>query len=122
MKVDYKEIFKLKVMLDNANIPYEFIDKSLVMDDMLMNPFYQIIVYEPIFNQKEEIIELISVIQGYCTYGNKEDLLEIAGCLTEKEINRDSVLGFLTAKDVFKRIEKHYYEKLEENKCQKKNY
>ena len=39
MKVDYKEIFKLKVMLDNANIPYEFIDKSLVMDDMLMNPF-----------------------------------------------------------------------------------
>ena len=114
MKVDYKEIFKLKVMLDNANIPYEFFDRSLVMDDMIKYPFYQIIVYEPIFNQQEDLIRLISVIQGYGTYGNKEDLLEIQGCMTPKELNYGSVLGSLTAKEVFRRIEKNYYKKLEE--------
>ena len=114
MKVDYKEIFKLKVMLDKANIPYEFLDRSLVMDNMLYKPFFQIIVYEPIFSQEDGLTRLISVVQGYGTFGENQDLLEIQGCLTEKELNYDSVLGCLTAKDVFKRIKKHYYEKLEE--------
>ncbi len=109
MKVNYKEIFKLKVMLDNKNIPYEFLDRSIVMNNMLKYPFYQIIVYKP--NQEKK---LISVVQGYGTYGENQDLLEIQGCLTEKELNYDSVLGSLTAKEVFKRIKKHYYEKLEE--------
>ena len=114
MKVDYKEIFKLKVMLDNANIPYEFLDRSLVDEYNLKYPFYQIVIYEP--NQKniEEPIRLISVIQGHGTYGNEEDLLEIQGCMTPKELNYGSVLGCLTAKEVFKRIKKHYYKKLEE--------
>ena len=30
MKVEYKEIFNLKVMLDKANIPYEFLDRSFI--------------------------------------------------------------------------------------------
>lgn len=114
MKVDYKEIFKLKVMLDNENIPYEFFDRSMVDEYILKYPFYQIIVYEPIFNQQEDLTRLISVVQGYETYGNKEDLLEIQGCMTSKELNYDSVLGSLTAKEVFRRIKKNYYEKLEE--------
>ena len=114
MKVNYKEIFKLKVMLDNANIPYEFFDRSFVEKYTLKYPFYQIIVYEPIFKQEEDLIRLISVIQGRGTYGENQDLLEIQGCMSEKELNYDNVLGCLTAKEVFKRIKKNYYEKLEE--------
>lgn len=109
MKVEYKEIFKLKVMLDNKNIPYEFLDRCLVMDNALYKPYYQIIVYEP-GEELEEKNRIISVIQGYGTYGEKLDLLEIQGCLTKKEQKEDSVKGFLTANEVYKRIVKRYFE------------
>ena len=108
MKVDYKEIFKLKVMLDDKKIPYEFLDRSLVMDNSLYKPFYQIIVYDPTLDLEEDI-RIISVIQGYGTYGENLDLLEIQGCLTKKEEKEDSVKGFLTAKNVYKRILKNYF-------------
>lgn len=108
MKVEYKEIFKLKVMLDKANIPYEFLDRSLVQDNSLYAPFYQIIVYQPNQETVEEAIRLISVIQGYGTYGESSDLLEIQGCLTTRERNVDSVKGSLSAKELFKRIKNNY--------------
>lgn len=108
MKVDYKEIFKLKVMLDDKKIPYEFLDRSIVMDNTLYKPFYQLIVYIP-DEELEEKIRLISVVEGYGTYGEKIDLLEIQGCLTKKEEKEDSVKGFLTAKNVYKRIVKNYF-------------
>ena len=112
MKVDYKEIFKLKVMLDKANIPYEFLDRSFIdyENHTLQYPFYQIIVYEPNQEDIEEPIRLISVIQGRGTYGEGEDLLEIMGCLTTREEKYDSVVGYLTAKEVYKRIRKKYME------------
>ena len=42
-------------------------------------------------------------------YGNENDLLEIMGGLTEEELKYDSVLGNLTAEEVFKRF-KYCYE------------
>lgn len=110
MKVDYKEIFKLKVMLDKANIPYEFLDRSFIDYDehKLQYPFYQIIVYEPNQEDIEEPIRLISVVQGYGTYGENKDLLEIQGLLTNKERKLDGVAGYLSASNVFKRIKKNY--------------
>lgn len=108
MKVDYKEIFKLKVMLDDKKIPYEFLDRSMVINNTLHKPFYQIIVYIP-DKELEEEVRLISVVEGYGTYGEKNDLLEIQGCLTKKEEKEDSVKGFLTAKNVYKRIVKNYF-------------
>ena len=110
MKVDYKEIFKLKVMLDKANIPYEFLDRSFIDYNKheLQYPFYQIIVYEPNQEDIEEPIRLISVIQGYGTYGENKDLLEIQGLLTNKERKLDGVAGYLSASNVFKRIKKNY--------------
>lgn len=119
--VPYKEIFKLKVMLDKAYIPYEFLDRSYVDYDRheLQYPFYQIIVYEPI--EYEEPIRLISVIQGHGSYGENLDLLEIQGCLTNKEEKEDSVKGYLTAKEVFKRIKKNYNKLLEESKNDSKS-
>ena len=40
-----------------------------------------------------------------------DDLLELAGrLLTEEELKQDSVVGGLTANDVFERISKHWKE------------
>lgn len=108
MKVEYKSIFKLKIMLDNAEIPYEFFDRSFIDYNKLQYPFYQIIVYEPNQEDIEEPIRLISVIQGYGTYGESQDLLEIQGCLTTEERKEDSVVGYLSAYEVFKRIKENY--------------
>lgn len=47
-----------------------------------------------------------SVIQGYGTYGNEQNLLEIMGLLTPEEEEVDDVCGFLTAENVFERIVK----------------
>jgi len=102
MKVDYKEIFKLKVMLDKANIPYEFYDRSIFL------PEYEHVDYQIVVYKKNSDERLISVVQGFATYGNEKDLLEIMGCLTKKEYEVDTVLGWLTAKEVFKRIKKNY--------------
>lgn len=110
MKVEYKEIFKLKVKLDKEGIPYDFLDRSFIdyNNHKLQYPFYQIIVYEPNQEDVEEPIRLISVIQGHGTYGENQDLLEIQGCLTNKENKEDSVKGYLSASNVFKRIKNNY--------------
>lgn len=110
MKVNYKEIFKLKVMLDKENIPYEFLDRSYTEKYTLKYPFYQIIVYDPQDTDKE--YRIISVIQGHGSYGESQDLLEIQGCLTIEESKYDSVAGYLDARNVFKRIKKEYYKRL----------
>ena len=114
MKVQYTEIFKLKVMLDKKGIPHEFLDRSYIdyKKHELQYPFYQIIVYNP--NEEELEDRIISVVQGHGTYGESQDLLEIQGCLTEKEYQNGSVLGYLDAKNVLKRIKKEYFKQLEE--------
>lgn len=111
MNVDYKEIFKLKVMLDKANIPYEFRDRSYSIKSINVNNLlFQIIVYNPSPSAAADPDRLISVIQGNGTIGNDQDLLEIMGCLTTREEKYDSVVGYLTAKEVYKRIRKKYME------------
>lgn len=62
------------------------------------------------------------VIENHASYGSKEDLLEIGGFpVTEQERkeNKDHVLGYLTAEDVFQRINQHY---VEEKKWKSLNY
>lgn len=51
-----------------------------------------------------------SVIEHEMSYGNDRDLLEIRGLLTVKEMEReqDDVLGYLSARNVFGRIKRHY--------------
>ena len=53
---------------------------------------------------------VMDAIEHYGSYGNESDLLEIMGLLTPEEQEHDSVLGYLSAKDVFKRIERHWKE------------
>lgn len=125
----YTEIFKLKEMLELAEIPYLFIDKYKE-EKILMNKnnyfkmleHYQILIYDDMRDMMHEgelypILEeekrVISIIQGYGTYGSNVDLLEIMGLLTEEEEKEGSVVGYLSAENVFDRIEKYYKNKKE---------
>ena len=129
----YKEIFKLKEMLEKAEIPYIFIDRfeedrKLMKNNEYLNEYlkdkeyYQILL----FDDFREVMEryntykvfdnekiIISIVQGYGTYGEEDDLLEIMGLLTEEEEKIDSVTGYLTAEDVFNRIVKYFKDKSE---------
>ena len=129
----YKEIFKLKEMLEKAEIPYIFIDRfeedrKLMKNNEYLNEYlkdkeyYQILL----FNDFREVMEhyntykvfdnekrIILIVQGYGTYGEEDDLLEIMGLLTEEEEKIDSVTGYLTAEDVFNRIVKYFKDKSE---------
>ena len=129
----YKEIFKLKEMLEKAEIPYIFIDRfeedrKLMKNNEYLNEYlkdkeyYQILL----FDDFREVMEryntykvfdnekiIISIVQGYGTYGEEDDLLEIMGLLTEEEEKIDSVTGYLTAEDVFNRIIKYFKDKSE---------
>ena len=109
------EILKLKQMLEEANIPFEFTDDknnykeieatnnlALIKAAEKLANSYQIIIYK---NGKR----LCDVIYGYGSYGYEEGLLEIMGGLTEEERGYDEVLGCLTADEVFKRF-KYCYE------------
>ena len=125
----YKEIFKLKEMLEKAEIPYIFIDRFEEDRKLMKNneylkdkEYYQILL----FNDFREVMEhyntykvfdnekrIISIVQGYGTYGEEDDLLEIMGLLTEEEEKIDDVTGYLTAEDVFNRIIKYFKDKSE---------
>ena len=105
-----KEIFRLKRMLEKAEIPFEFIegfgyDKSLKEELPDLMEHYQI-CYPSRRNMK------ISVIEGFGTFGREQDRLEIMGGLTpyEQFHHGDSPIGFLTAENVFKRIKKDWEE------------
>ena len=84
----YKEILKLKEMLEKEHIPFSF--------KPLFGGFH--IVYP------ENGERVCSVIEHKGIYGNEEDLLEIKGLLTDAEKSVDDVLGYLSAEKVFGRI------------------
>lgn len=103
------QIGKLHDMLVEAGIPHKYLDRFPGIGKQ--------IVY---FGHKGEPEKKPGVIYGagygaICSviadgYGSKEGLLEISGLLTteEYEKTRDSVLGYLSAENVFDRIKKHY--------------
>lgn len=108
----YKEIFRLKKMLEDAKIPFDFFE---------MDPQARLIIPEWEhwhINYPSRADTVISVIEGIGTYGEQDDKLEIMGGLTREERKHDQVIGWLTAEDVFKRIKKDY---LRRNKKDEKN-
>ena len=102
----YNEIFKLKKMLEEANIPFEFNE---------MHAGYHI--EYPTFSPKR----VCSVIEHALSLGEEEDLLEIMGLLTTAEKRMENeVKGYLTAEDVFERIQTHYREQKQEKEKEEK--
>ena len=87
----YKEIFRLKEMLEKSDIPFEF--------RKIFDGFH--LCYPKIKDR------VCSVIEHEGSYGNQNDLLEIMGLIEDKETD-DDVLGYLSAENVYERISKHY--------------
>lgn len=92
MKERYNEILKLKNMLEKAEIPFEFSE--------LFGGYH--ITYPT------NKFRICSVIEHDYSYGNEQDLLEIKGLLTKNEKKCDCVLGYLTAENVFQRIQNNW--------------
>lgn len=91
---DYQEILKLDRMLTDASIPHTL--------DRLFDG------WQVCYPTREEPELVMDAIEHYGSYGKDEDKLEIMGLLTPVEEECDSVLGHLTAEDVFERIRKHH--------------
>jgi hypothetical protein len=89
----YNEILRLKVMMENGKIPFDFHE---------LFGGYRIVYPEDGLNG------ICSVIEHDGSYGREQDLLEIMGLLTDKEKKHDDVLGYLTAENVFNRIYGHW--------------
>lgn len=105
VKQKYNEIFKLKSMLEENHIPFEWIEHTDFKNG-----------YQICYPEKDEK-RVCSVIEHSFSYGSQEDLLEIQGLLTADEEKWDSVLGNLTADDVFQRILSHWKETKEKTTC-----
>lgn len=101
----YNEIFKLKKMLEKSFVPFEWkeFDKPSKQEFQILYP-----------NDENRVC---SVIEHSFSYGNEKDLLEIQGLLTADEEECDSVLGNLTADDVFQRILSHWKGTKEKTSC-----
>ena len=84
----YKEILKLRDMLERADIPFDFCD---LIDG-----------YKITLNKN------VSAIQFNGSYGHEQDKIEICGGLTKREQENGVAKGWLTAEEVFKRFEYCY--------------
>ncbi len=91
---NYQEILKLDGMLTDASIPHTL--------DRLFDG------WQVCYPTREEPELVMDAIEHYGSYGKDEDKLEIMGLLTPDEEEHDSVLGYLTAEDVFERIRKYH--------------
>lgn len=89
------EMTKLIKLLNSESIPYDLVD------DVMGNEDNQIF-----YPCREESI--CDVICHQYSYGGPEGLLEIMGLVDEEEIG-DTVEGYLTAKEVFSRIQRDYH-------------
>ena len=91
---NYQEILKLDRMPTDASIPHTL--------DRLFDG------WQVCYPTREEQELVMDAIEHYGSYGKDEDKLEIMGLLTPDEEEHDSILGYLTAEDVFERIRKHH--------------
>jgi len=84
---EFKEIVRLHEMLEAENIGHEF---KMVRDG------WQVLAVDGCEN--------FDAIETSGSYGCESDKIEIMGLLTKAEAKDDSVVGGLSAKNVFKRI------------------
>lgn len=91
----YKEIFKLDELLTESGIPHVF---EKMMDGWVI-----------CYPNKGDCI-VCDAIEHFGSYGHEQDLLELMGLLTPEEEECDSVVGWLTAENIFDRILKHFKE------------
>ena len=101
----YTEMLKLKEMLEEANIPFTFTDDFFnVKEKLEENPLLSSIYCEKYPAYQIRLGNLADVIEHCYSYGEENDQLEIMGAMTKEEREQDSVLGRLTAEEVFRRF------------------
>lgn len=91
---DYQEILKLHEMLEEHEIPH-FMNR-------LHNGW---VIHYPVYAHGPEEGHVCSCIQHLFSYGASHDRLELMGLTTDEE---DDPQGWLSAVDVFSRIEAHW--------------
>ena len=89
------EMTKLITLLINSDIPFD------LTTDAMGNQHNQ--VWYP---SRDNTV--CDVICHEYSYGGKDGLLEMMGLLTDEEAEGDSVLGWLTADEVYRRISADY--------------
>ena len=106
MSEKYTEIFRLKDKLDAIDLEHTFNDHTIYIPEAnRKREHYQILLYD------EDGDRIVSIVQGEFTYGSNENKLEIMGLLTPEESECDSVVGYLSADEVYERIMKYYGER-----------
>lgn len=95
------ELNKLEKYLKDNNYIYTRIDKDLANQIQIVLNTHQIIVYA---DADKKIIKWDAICH-YGSYGYEEGLLEIYGDIVPENAH-DSVMGWLTANDVIKLLEK----------------
>ena len=107
-----KEIFKLKRMLEKAEIPFVFVESFGYDKSLLRVIAPDLLEHYHICYPSQGKGQRISVVEGFGTHGREQDKLEIMGGLTPYEQFRhgNSPIGYLTAANVFKRIKKDWEE------------
>lgn len=90
----YQEILKLDRMLNEAGIPHTL---DRIFDG-----------WQICYPTRYEPGLVMDAVEHDWSYGNACDEIEIMGLLTPDEEKRDTVLGYLTAEEVFKRVKKHH--------------
>lgn len=90
----YKEIQVLHSLLEKENI-------SHTMKEMYDG-------WQICYPSDENNKYVMDAIEHFGSYGCEEDLIEIMGLLTPDEEACDSVIGHLTANEVFERIKQHW--------------
>ena len=101
MLIKYREIFKLMNLLDKNKIKYEFYDRCQAD---VYGKGKHFIHFQIIINQKNKKERAFSIIEGFGTYGEEEDKLEIMNYFDN---SMDNVLGYLSAKEVLSIIKKY---------------
>ena len=104
--MEYTEILKLKEMLEEAGIPFEFTDDLFNVKAKIDagTPNVKAFYYHQYPAYQIRIGALADAIEHCYSIGCLADKLEIMGGLTDEEMEYDSVLGYLTAEEVFKRF------------------
>ena len=96
------ELDKLEAYLKDKGIPYKREDHgpAFLSAGVTAPDFHQIIVYDKDGNR------LWDAISHYGSYGFRQGLIEIMGdTVVDPRKDRDTVVGWLTADDVIRRIE-----------------
>lgn len=109
----YSEIFKLHEMLKKNDIPHDFFERDMGG---------QLFVYQILYPNKESWDYMLpeegardmtcSVIEGPDTRGGQQNTLEIFGLMKGHDPDFDSLVGYLTAENVFNAIKKAEEERL----------